>query len=536
MASGAGLREPSFVPGAASLQVEEVAATSDFESVLFEAGSGERDGRPAGPDELRDLHLAEIIAAVTAGRDEHDLASLFATPVRAATTVAYRHEVFRDLEAPGVVSILERFAGEMQVVRRRLAGSRNVHHRYEQERWLLDAAFAYADAVTALCDGLSSAGVRSRGLAGFRDFLAGYVAADAFTALVADAERVENLLAAVRYRLRLETGRVTVTRYEPEPDYGAEVLAHFEKFRQGDTTPYDFGLDRQTSMNHVEAAILDGVALQHPDVFAALDTFCETHRGFLDPTIARFDREIQFYLGYLAHIAWVGRAGLPFCYPEIVRGGGVECRGLFDLALAASLIGRGEAVVPNDLELRASERVVVVSGPNQGGKTTFARAVGQLLHLARIGVPVPGSSARLPLVDAIHTHFERQEQVDDLNSKLEGDLRRIHAMLEQATPGSLLILNESFSSTTVTDQLSIGRKVMARILELGVLCVVVTFLDELASLDPAVVSLVSTVDPADPARRTYEIVRRPADGLAYALAIADKHRLTYPSLKARLAR
>jgi DNA mismatch repair protein MutS len=209
---------------------------------------------------------------------------------------------------------------------------------------------------------------------------------------------------------------------------------------------------------------------------------------------------------------------------------------VFDLALAPGLANEGTRVVVNDFELAAPERILVVTGPNQGGKTTFARTLGQLHHLARIGVLVPGTAARVPLVDGIFTHFERQEEVEDLTSKLEDDLLRIHRILETATADSLLILNESFSSTTVEDQLSIGRRVVRRILDRGPLCVMVTFLDELASLDPRTVSMVSTVDPDEPARRTFEIVRRPADGLAYAMAIAEKHRLTYPSVKARIAR
>jgi hypothetical protein len=88
----------------------------------------------------------------------------------------------------------------------------------------------------------------------------------------------------------------------------------------------------------------------------------------------------------------------------------------------------------------------------------------------------------------------------------------------------------------VSDQLFIGRRVMRKIIDGGLLCVVVTFLDELASLDPSTVSMVSTVDPEEPARRTFKIVRHPADGLAYAMAIAEKHRLTYQGVKARVAR
>ena len=152
------------------------------------------------------------------------------------------------------------------------------------------------------------------------------------------------------------------------------------------------------------------------------------------------------------------------------------------------------------------------------------------------GAGARSNGSKLPLVDRIFTHFERQEEVEDLSSKLEADLQRIHASLALATSASLLIMNESFSSTSVADQLFIGRRVLRQIVDRGPLCVIVTFLDELASFDPAIVSMVSCVDPTEPARRTFEIVRRPADGLAYAMAIAEKHHVTYPGIKARLAR
>ena len=118
---------------------------------------------------------------------------------------------------------------------------------------------------------------------------------------------------------------------------------------------------------------------------------------------------MQFYLAYLELIGALKAVGLPFCYPRVcARAKDIAAEGTFDLALAAKLVPLGSTVVGNDFYLEGPERIFVVTGPNNGGKTTFARTFGQLYFLAGLGLPVPGQSARLFLPDRIFTHCERR--------------------------------------------------------------------------------------------------------------------------------
>lgn len=504
-----------------------------FRSILFQHGGD--DTRRSAPDYFADLNLDQIVAAVTRGKEEYDLAPFFYLPLTDPDDIVFRQEIMRDLEKAALYEAIESFAKRMRTMRRYLAQGEMLSYQHQKERWFLDAVDAYCNAVSRLGDALPKAAVTSRGLTAFCEYLIGYANSDEFLGLLGHTKALKNDLGGIRYKLVIDGLEVEARQDQGEPNYGAELEATFERFKQGAVNRYEFDFIDSAAMNRVEGGILDLVVRLYPSLFTELGEYCAQRKGFADQVLVRFDREIQFYVAYVANLAPLKNLGLKFCYPRVLRDSKevYDYQG-FDLALAGILSAAGHAPVCNDFHLKDAERMVVVTGPNQGGKTTFARTFGQLHHLGSLGCPVPGSKAQLYLCDRIFTHFERAEDISNLRGKLQDDLVRIHAILDVATSHSVVVINEIFSSTAFRDALLLSKVVAAKLAALDLLGVWVTFIDELSILVEQTVSMTSTVNPRDPTQRTYRVVRRHADGLAYAQAIAERYRLTYVKILERM--
>jgi DNA mismatch repair ATPase MutS len=482
-----------------------------------------------------DINLDQIVDTITSGKEEYNLKPFFYTTLNDTDGIKYRHEIMQDLENTLLLEHIKSFAENMRAMRKQFLQIDKFYYKYQKEWLFLEVVKTYCETIQSLTHNLSLVHLKSNGFLSFREYLMNYVQSVRFISLFAEAKNIIDDLSLVKYNVLTKDLRVQVRNYEPEADYNTEVEETFAKFRQGEVKNYIYKFSHLLNMNHVEAQILDGVAQLYPDIFLHLDTFYLQNLHYTDETVAVFDREIQFYIAYLEYTAILKRAGLKFCYPQVSnRDKEVYDYEGFDLALACKLINGKSSVVVNDFYLNGKERVLVVSGPNQGGKTTFTRAFGQLHYLANIGCPVPGREAQLFLFDKLFTHFEKEENIQNLRSKLEDDLVRIHNILAEATPNSIIILNEILTSTTLQDAIFLSKKLMEKLIHLDVLCVWVTFIDELASFGEETVSMVSTVVPENPALRTLKIVRKPADGLAYAISIVEKYQLTYDCLMKRI--
>ena len=192
-----------------------------------------------------------------------------------------------------------------------------LYYQIPQGRMVFRTIEIYCEAVNCLAHDLTLADLKSRGFLAFRAYITNYAKSDHFTSLLAETKKLKADLSAVKYCLLIKGNSIKVRKYESEIDYSADVEKTFKKFKQGAVKDYRVKFSTGHEMNHVEERILDLVAKLYPDIFLNLDNYYAKNGNFLDETIGVFDREIQFYIAYLEHIAKFKRAGLKFCYPKM---------------------------------------------------------------------------------------------------------------------------------------------------------------------------------------------------------------------------
>ncbi|HEU4567508.1 MAG TPA: hypothetical protein VFR99_05685 [Marmoricola sp.] len=494
--------------------------------------------RPGSPAATRDLALDVLFDAVAARFPDAGLPETLRLPCADERTVRWRQEVFADLAVDALAASVRGFYEAMAVVQRHRRLVERLRSREQRHGWALTAVLEYCRAVEALRDGLEGASVASPALRSLATYLADHTASPEFGRLVGRARELRAALERVEFAVLVRGPRVTVGDYDGEPDYGAVVTEVFDRLRDEAREPVSARLaPAGAEMDHVEAQIVGLVGRLHPELFAELEQFCLQHEDFVDTTLAQVAADLVFFLAVDGFYAPLRAAGLAVCLPRLLPAEDRRLRAdaVFDAALAHRLVHEGQPVVCSDLHLDPGERIVVVTGPNQGGKTTFARSIGQLHHLAMLGCPVPAAAAELCPVDAVLTHFEVAPDPQDLAGGLMDDLQRVREVLSAATSASLLVFNEVFSSTSLLDATALSEAVLRRLAARGSLAVWVTFIPELVEAAAGTVSMASDVDPADVSHRTFRMTRRPPNERAYADALAARYELGYDQVRARLA-
>ena len=188
--------------------------------------------------------------------------------------------------------------------------------------------------------------------------------------------------------------------------------------------------------------------------------------------------ELAFYLGCVNLYAHLARKGAPMSLPDPRPTGApvLSARGLYDVCLSLRIDSR---VVGNDVDADGSH-LVMITGANEGGKSTFLRSVGVAQLMMQSGMFVPASSFTANATTGVFTHFKRAEDATMTSGKLDEELARMSRIADRVGPGALLLCNESFASTNEREGSQIARQVVLAATESGVKVLFVTHLYDLA--------------------------------------------------------
>jgi DNA mismatch repair ATPase MutS len=188
--------------------------------------------------------------------------------------------------------------------------------------------------------------------------------------------------------------------------------------------------------------------------------------------------ELAFYVGCLNLHERLTQMREMTCFPTLTPVGGrkLSFYGLYDIALALSTEQR---VIGNDLNADGNS-LFIITGANTGGKSTFLRSIGLAHLMMQSGMFVPAGSFSSEVCCGISTHFRREEDQTMESGKWDEELGRMSAIIDRLEPNSILLLNESFSSTNQREGSSIAAEIVRALLEDDVKVLFVTHLSHFA--------------------------------------------------------
>lgn len=246
--------------------------------------------------------------------------------------------------------------------------------------------------------------------------------------------------------------------------------------------------------------------------------------------------ELLFYVRWAEYWEKLHRAGWRHCKPETEDSAraGMCARGFYNLKL--TLVETPETAVRNDLAFDDTHRVYMLTGANRGGKTTVTQAAGQLFLLAQGGIYVPAESFSYSPADGVWTHFPADEDRTLDLGRLGEECRRFREVFARCTERSLLLLNESFSTTSFEEGCYIAADAVRALLRRGALVIYNTHMHKLArdltqaDAEPGVSRAYSLIARSDGKERSFRVEKAPPEGSSYARDIAEKYGVTYDML------
>ncbi len=301
--------------------------------------------------------------------------------------------------------------------------------------------------------------------------------------------------------------------------------------------------DGEPNLNVADKALFEELASVTEGYVEKLGDVLEEYQKITLKDMYAISYQLDFYLGAIDMINLCESCGMKMCRPVISKDK-TEIKGIFDPiyfkeARSHNMRSKEQKpVVVNDISFGNGADFYILTGANNGGKTTFVRAVGICFAMAQAGLYVPAESCTLRPADYIYTHFPKEEQTGINASRFTTEIKQFKTISETVTKNSLLFMNESIQSTTPTECVEIAYEMVKIFTGIGVRGIFATHLPELAlridelNKSGAASRLESLIVLTDEAtgERKYKVVKGEPSRTSHARSILDEFGISYEEI------
>ncbi len=284
---------------------------------------------------------------------------------------------------------------------------------------------------------------------------------------------------------------------------------------------------KETEARRLSPDIIVSLASHNTELFKRISEFYKRYNALYSVSVTYYGKELRFYLSMLDFLDVIRDAGIPLTYPTFKKGRGISVTEAYDVSLLAK---NEKNIIPNDIDFSEEEPFYYLTGANGGGKTTYLRTVGIAAVLFMNGCPLPCRNAVFGELSSVFTHFPRDERFDGSGRFVEEN-GRVQKILESMDNNSLVLLNETYSTTNEENAVIMTEKLANELFGKRIFGLYITHQHSLAESEIPYLNVL--IDRSDSNKRTFKIAKQKSTGGSYARDILERYSLTPEALQER---